>query len=213
MIFLPVVPPPIDDYLMPGEGVVVAVRQHPVVLFWRVALLLLGLAGALALTAGVTGGSGFGWVIWLLYLVLLAWAGWRIIDWRRTYFVITENRLMLVTGVFSRQIGMMPLGKVTDMRLELTPLGRALGYGQFVVESAGQEQALRNVRFVPYPRALYQEILAMIFPGKSSAGSGGDGSSGAAGPPGPPGPRGPRGPQGPPGPTRPADRPGDDPGF
>jgi membrane protein YdbS with pleckstrin-like domain len=207
MIFLPKVPPPIEDYLMPDEGVVVAVRQHPVVIVGRVLLVIAGLAVVLALTTGTAVGGGLQWVIWLLFLVLLAWAGWRIIDWRRTYFVITENRLMLVTGVFSRSIGMMPLAKVTDMRLELTPMGRAVGYGQFVVESAGQEQALRNVRFVPYPRALYQEILAMIFPGKPSSGSGGAGSSG------PPRPPGPRGPQGPPGPARPADRPADDPGF
>jgi uncharacterized membrane protein YdbT with pleckstrin-like domain len=207
MIFLPKVPPPIEDYLMPDEGVVVAVRQHPVVLVGRVLLVIAGLAVVLALTTGTAVGGGLQWVVWLLFLALVAWAGWRIIDWRRTYFVITENRLMLITGVFSRNIGMMPLAKVTDMRLELSPTGRAVGYGQFVVESAGQDQALSNIRFVPYPRALYQEILAMIFPGKSSSGSGGAGSSG------PPGPPGPRGPQGPPGPAWSPDRPGDDPGF
>jgi len=106
--------------------------------------------------------------------VLVAWAAWRINDWRCTYFIITENRLMLVTGIFSKNIGMMPLVKVTDMRLERSPLARIFGYGKFVIESAGQEQALRDVPFVPYPQQLYQEILAMIFPKKPSGRPGDD---------------------------------------
>jgi hypothetical protein len=39
------------------------------------------------------------------------------------------------------------------------------GYAEFIVESAGQEQALSRIRFVPYPSQLYQEILSLIFPG------------------------------------------------
>ncbi len=167
-------PATVVTYLMPDEAVFVGVRKHPIVVLWPVVLILAGLVGALALTTGGTGSSGFHLVIWLLFLVLVAWAGWKIIDWRLTYFVITENRLLLVTGVFSKSIGMMPMAKVTDMRLELTPLGRTFGYGKFVIESAGQEQALRDVPFVPYANQLYQEILAMIFPKKPSGRPGDD---------------------------------------
>ena len=157
-----------------GRGVYVGVRMHPIVVLWHVVLIVAGLVGALALTTGGTGSSGFHLVIWLLFFVLVAWAGSRIIDWRLTYFIITENRLLLVTGVVSKSIGMMPLAKVTDMRLERSPLGRVFGYGKFVIESAGQEQALRDVPFVPYPQQLYQEILAMIFPKKPSGRPGDD---------------------------------------
>ena len=44
---------------------------------------------------------------------------------------------------------MMPLAKVTDMSFQRTAVGQILGYGEFIVESAGQDQALRNVRFLP----------------------------------------------------------------
>ena len=56
-------------------------------------------------------------------------------------------------------------------------LGRLLGYGEFVLESAGQDQALRRVRFLPHPDALYEEICLEIF--------------GASPPPPPPPPSGP----------------------
>jgi hypothetical protein len=42
--------------------------------------------------------------------------------------------------------------------------GRLLGYGEFIVESAGQDQALRNVEFIPYPEQLYLLICGMLFP-------------------------------------------------
>jgi len=174
MIYVPKMPQAIVYYLMPNEDVVVAVRQHPIVILLHALLIPAGLAVVLALTTGGTGGSGFQGLVWLLFLVLVAWAAWRINDWRCTYFIITENRLMLVTGVFSKNIGMMPLVKVTDMRLERSPLARIFGYGKFVIESAGQEQALRDVAFVPYAKQLYQEILSMIFPNKPSRRPGDD---------------------------------------
>jgi hypothetical protein len=31
------------------------------------------------------------------------------------------------------------------------------------VESAGQDQALRNVKFIPYPEQLYLEVCGLIF--------------------------------------------------
>ena len=174
LIYITKMPGSVITYLMPDEEVFVGVRMHPIVILRQVVLIIAGLAGALLLTTGGTGSSGWHLVIWVLFLVLLVWAGRRIIDWRLTYFVITENRLILVTGVVSKSIGMMPLAKVTDMRLERSPLGRVFGYGKFVIESAGQEQALRDVPFVPYPQQLYLEILAMIFPKKPSGRPGDD---------------------------------------
>ena len=174
MIYVPKMPQAIVGYLMPQEDVVVAVRQHPIAMAKPGLLVVAGLVAAAAVTAVGSVGSEIHLLAWLLFLVLLAWAAWKIIDWRYTYFIITENRLMLVTGVFSKNIGMMPLAKVTDMRLERSPTGRALGYGKFVIESAGQEQALHDVPFVPYAKQLYQEILAMIFPKKPSGRPGDD---------------------------------------
>jgi len=43
-------------------------------------------------------------------------------------------------------------------------LGRILGYGTFILESAGQDQALSNVDFIPYPEQLYLEVCELLFP-------------------------------------------------
>ena len=64
----------------------------------------------------------------------------------------------------------MPLVKVTDMSFQRSATGRLFGYGEFILESAGQDQALRNVPFVPYPEQLYLEVCGLIFPSKKDEG-------------------------------------------
>jgi Bacterial PH domain len=81
---------------------------------------------------------------------------------------------MLITSLVDTDVGMMPLAKVTDMRLHQSTFGQALGYADFIVESAGQDQALSRINFVPYPSQMYQEILALIFSPRRSGGNGGD---------------------------------------
>jgi len=71
--------------------------MHPVEIVRSVLRILGGaiLAGLLAGAAHGTGGLVL--VIWLLWGVLFVWQGSRIAIWWRRYFVVTENRLMLVT--------------------------------------------------------------------------------------------------------------------
>jgi hypothetical protein len=41
--------------------------------------------------------------------------------------------------------------------------GQILGYGVFIVESAGQDQALSNIAFLPHPDELYQQVSTLLF--------------------------------------------------
>jgi len=53
---------------------------------------------------------------------------------------------------------------VTDMTFRQSFPGRIFGYGTFILESAGQDQALSNVPFIPYPEQLYLEVCELLFP-------------------------------------------------
>ena len=76
---------------------------------------------------------------------------------------------MLATGIITRKVNMMPLAKVTDMTFQRSPMGRLLGYGEFILESAGQDQALTNVDYLPYPEQLYLEVCGLIFKDKDES--------------------------------------------
>jgi membrane protein YdbS with pleckstrin-like domain len=157
------VPASIYRVLLPHERRVITVRFHPAVLIKPVAWALGGLAvaGLISVIPHLPG--TFLLVVWLLWLVLLIKLLYHIYVWLEDYFVVTSQRLLLSTGVIKKSVNMMPLTKVTDMRFERSAMGRLLGYGTFIVESAGQDQALRRVDHLPYPEQLYLEVCGLIF--------------------------------------------------
>jgi uncharacterized membrane protein YdbT with pleckstrin-like domain len=161
------VPASVYKHLLPHERQVITVRFHPAVLIGPVAVVLAGLAIAGLLSTTVARHHGTAMlVIWLLWLVLVIRLLYKIYVWLEDYFVVTSQRLILATGVITRTVNMMPLTKVTDMSFKRSGMGRLLGYGEFIVESAGQDQALRRVDYLPYPEQLYLEVCGLIFKDK-----------------------------------------------
>ncbi len=156
-------PVTINKYLLPREVQVATVRQHPAVLIPASALALAGLLIVGVLSATVAHGD-FAAALWILWLLLLLRLIWKVMNWSVDYFVVTSERLLLTRGFLTRRVNMMPLTKVTDMSFKRSFPGRLFGYGEFIVESAGQDQALRNVEFIPYPEQLYLLICGMLFP-------------------------------------------------
>ena len=43
---------------------------------------------------------------------------WKAVNWAVDYFVVTSQRIMLTSGILTRKVAMMPLGKVTDMSFQ-----------------------------------------------------------------------------------------------
>jgi len=164
------VPASVYKHLLPHERQVITVRFHPAVLIRPVAEVLggLALAGLLSTTIARSNGTAM-LVIWLVWLVLVIRLLIKIYAWLEDYFVVTSQRLLLATGILTRTVNMMPLSKVTDMSFRRSTMGRILGYGEFVVESAGQDQALRRVDHLPYPEQLYLEVCGLIFKEKGDS--------------------------------------------
>jgi uncharacterized membrane protein YdbT with pleckstrin-like domain len=158
------VPASVNKYLLPYERQVISVHQHPAVLIGPIFEVLVGLAIAGWLTGAVANGNNTAiLVIWLLWALVVLRLGWNVIDWTLNYFVITSRRLLKTQGFLLRKVDMMPLTKVTDMSFKRSLRGQILGFGEFVVESAGQDQALRHIDYLPYPEQLYLEVCGLIF--------------------------------------------------
>ncbi|WP_277211821.1 PH domain-containing protein [Isoptericola croceus] len=145
-------------YVLDHERVVFASRLHWAALLEPV-LTTVGAAIVLALLHQATGFGGF-WLLWLLPAgrLFVRWA-----EWYFQWFVATDKRLLLTHGFVIRKVAMMPMMKVTDMSYTRTPMGQLLGYGRFVMESAGQDQALSRVDYVPDPDATYRRLTDTIF--------------------------------------------------
>ncbi len=180
-----------SKYLLPMERVAISTRRHWAFLaadtLQAFVLLVIGV-----LLARILNGVDYvGTVlIWFCVFVFLRWS-WKIADWYNETLIVTDKRLLLLTGIFYRNVAIMPLVKVTDLTYHRSASGMTFGYGKFVVESAGQDQALSTIDFVPHPDRLYQQISDLLFGGDKGAARGaghhgpadGRGGERAAGPP------------------------------
>ncbi|WP_151526389.1 PH domain-containing protein [Serinicoccus kebangsaanensis] len=149
-------------YLLADEQVVVSTRWHWAKLVRPAAVVLLGMFLTLWVAASVTDPAATGLALCVL-AVVCAWAGWQVLEWRCEWFIATDRRLLKTYGLITQRVAMMPLVKVTDMSYDRTILGRMLGYGRFVMESAGQDQALSHIDYIPEPDEKYQAMCETIF--------------------------------------------------
>ncbi|MBO4207387.1 PH domain-containing protein [Micromonospora echinofusca] len=130
--------------------------------------LLVGIAATFVLgyLSGFLAGQDVGaltTVAVLAWFVVMGWVAWKVADWWYDRFILTNKRVMVVNGIITRKVAMMPLARVTDMKYEQSPTGRALNYGTFVLESAGQDQALREIKNLPNPNELYLRVVEEMY--------------------------------------------------
>ena len=173
-------PREIDEYLLPTERRVIRVRQHWAVMLKNVLqtglfLLLMVIAERyvpdsseclalserneeLPLSCAIVDNLTF-------YLALVAVLRFTVMTilWWIERIVITDKRVMLAQGIIVHNVGMMPLGKVTDLTFQRSLGGRMLGYGTLVVESAGQIQALNRIDYLPRPEEIYEALSELVF--------------------------------------------------
>jgi uncharacterized membrane protein YdbT with pleckstrin-like domain len=156
-------PREIDEYLLPTERRVIRVRQHWAVMMNHLsstALFLLALViGESMLPDSVLVDN----IAWYLALVAVLRFTVLTILWWIERIVITDKRVMLAQGIITHNVGMMPLGKVTDLTFRRSLGGRMFGYGTIVVESAGQIQALNRIDYLPRPEEIYEALSELVF--------------------------------------------------
>ena len=112
-------PAAVNKYLLPHEHQVITVRKHPAVLIGPISILLAGVLIALVLGTTLLKHSHQGILILILVVVcLFLYLGFKTWEWSEDYFVVTSDRMLQASGVFTRKIAMMPLVKVTDMSFQ-----------------------------------------------------------------------------------------------
>lgn len=164
-------------YLAADETVVLQARRHVAVLA-RPALAALG-AILLALFVGlvVSPGKGadlldtIGGLFALWFLLRLLWRAW---EWWVDRIFVTEKRIFEVSGLLTRKVASMPLGNLTDMTYQRSLLGRVLGYGDLIVETAGQAQALSRIAYLSHPDDFYRTVTGLVTAGLLPAASASD---------------------------------------
>ena len=134
-----------DSYLKnqlgENEQIIFVTRQHWLVLLGQIlakSVLALGLAILITLI----------WRIWLphplvplayllLLLPLLGMLG-NVLIWASRQYIVTNWRVIQISGVFSKEVADSSLEKVNDVKLEQSFLGRLLDYGDLEILTASE---------------------------------------------------------------------------
>ncbi|HYO34047.1 MAG TPA: PH domain-containing protein [Nocardioidaceae bacterium] len=159
--------PRIKDRIRTGEEVRAVVRKHWIA-YWRV-LLEAVVAGGLFLLYANQPASG--WIFFWLGAALSVHAFGLFVYLASDVFVVTNRRVFRVRGPLRWGFATMPATRIVDYSvresvaaqlLGRTFLGQWFDYGHFVFESAAQEQALREIRYVPDPLACENAIQDVV---------------------------------------------------
>jgi uncharacterized membrane protein YdbT with pleckstrin-like domain len=88
------------------------------------------------------------WLVWLinplaplgyLLLILPIISVWRdVLIWKNREYVVTNRRVIQLSGVFSKNITDSSLDKVNDVKMDQTFLGRMLDYGNIEILTASE---------------------------------------------------------------------------
>lgn len=143
--------PRIVKHLLADEGEVVVdeVRHHWVVYVLPVLECVLALV-LLVVMIGVTS-LEFAWFPFALAMALFGHAGWQALEQHMDRFVITNMRVFRVSGVLTKKVATTPIMRILDITVDKPFIGRILGFGHFIFESAAQEQGLRDIKYVGRP--------------------------------------------------------------
>lgn len=153
--------PQIEKYLLLEEGEELRdeVRKH-----WAVYLrpLLEALVAMVFLFVWIFSPVQVSWVPFVLFVGFGVHACWLGLSDNIDRFVITNRRVFRIWGLLSRDRAEMPIVRILDITIHRPLLGRLLGYGHFVFESAAQEQGLREIKYVANPDARDREIQLLV---------------------------------------------------
>jgi uncharacterized membrane protein YdbT with pleckstrin-like domain len=134
--------------LLPGENLVLKDHPHWITLVKSLVVPAVLLVVAIVADLTILGPDyGFyvpklrtfltlGVVALVLLWFIVVWIRWKAIT-----YSLTDQRITIQSGVFSRQEKIIPIDRVQDCTTRQSLLGRILGYGRVEIDAAGAQGA------------------------------------------------------------------------
>lgn len=154
-----------ETLLADGESVVLRTKQHWLSLFlearwalvlWAAAIVLLVAVNVVPLTGGAGQiASGAALVCLVVGLLIFGYNYWQ---WWAQDYLVTNRRLMKVTGIINKRSADSSLEKINDAVLEQNLLGRILNYGDLDILTAA-DQAIDSYRMLNGPKEFKRVML------------------------------------------------------
>lgn len=132
-----------EDVLTRGEQLVL--HRHP---HWKLlvppVLALVGVAGVTGFLAALVREQPWAGAAWTALAVAAAglvlwWTAGPVLRWRCTHFALTDRRVLIREGLFTRTGTDIPMTRINSVQFRYGIMDRMLGTGTLIIESAGDE--------------------------------------------------------------------------
>jgi membrane protein YdbS with pleckstrin-like domain len=138
-------------------------------LFNHIWLFLLALIALVFFIQSARSGSSTSTAILALIAILvLFWLGLKRLGDHYTIYVLTNARVLKITGLLTRRVQSIPLGKVTDLSFKQSAMGRLLSYATVRIESANEESGLRDLSGVKDPIEFNKKLVSIVVTSQGS---------------------------------------------
>ena len=133
--------------LLPGENLILKNHQHWITVIKSLVVPVILVVVVLVADFTLLNPANFyvpklRTVLTLGVLALaLLWAIVVWIRWRSTTYTLSDQRITIEAGVFSRQEKIIPIDRVQDCTTRQSIFGRMIGYGRVEVDAAGAQGA------------------------------------------------------------------------
>lgn len=90
---------------------------------------------------------------------------WKVVSLRRKKIVLTDHRILVVTGMIARQVVSIPFGRVGDISYRRPVMGRVFGYGVIEMTGVGphlEGRPLLRIERLPEPDHFYRSLASLI---------------------------------------------------
>jgi membrane protein YdbS with pleckstrin-like domain len=149
-----------EPVLLPHEYRIITLRRHPVVLARPAAEAVAGLGLGCWLTIASTLPPA---IIWLAAGVVLVRSAWKLACWAAWSLVVSNLRMLITSGLLTRQTSQVPLIRIIDMTFERDVAGQFFGYGTMSLKSAAHDHAFHEITHLPKPEQLYRLLSSLVF--------------------------------------------------
>jgi hypothetical protein len=160
----PVIPSRVTDYLLPYERNVLTVRLHPGVLAGHSLLLACACAATISLTVITDSGASVLSAAWGACSVIFLSLIFRVAKWYYSYVVLTDARLIFITGLLAPKVTTVPTREISSLKLHQSWLGRLIGYATFIAEPSKPGYRIPRIDYMPWAELLFQEMSSALFP-------------------------------------------------
>jgi len=129
------------------ETIILDTRHHWFVLassiILEIVLILIIFAATLTGSIYLSGIQSTAWPIvafggFILMLIPITTGTRDILNWSNHQFIITNHRVMQISGIFNKSVIDSSLDKVNDIKMDQSALGRMFGYGNIEILTASE---------------------------------------------------------------------------